>query len=406
MTASQEPDTKITRTRLRRTVTLSHNIEAIREILRDETGFPVDTFLRAAMAGLFGRSVLSTAHGEWQEHRDLLMQAFKKAGFDARVETAVHSALQSGLANPTAEPFDVHDRGNDFASSVIAEILFGPKIKPEVNKIVGSVMTNHRVSLATKINMLAYVTGLPMPFPVYTHKTMPKQKDVWTLIEWQRQQADNDQNGVVPAMLDARNPETGKPYPDLVIHDNLCALIAAGYFTTGASIAFCVQNILTHPATLDAVRAEAAREDVSFANPGKTHPAIVNAIKETLRLSPPVHTVMRRARATRQFGDIIIPKGAGVHINIGKLHRNPAYFDDPDTFKPERFNGPIVTGSYMPFGFGGHTCIGQRLAMYEMTAFIAALFRHGDLDMVSQIEGSSRSIVFAQPKGQLVLKQA
>ncbi len=53
-------------------------------------------------------------------------------------------------------------------------------------------------------------------------------------------------------------------------------------------------------------------------------------------------------------------------------------FPEPDVFRPERFapDAPeLPRGAYMPFGAGQRVCLGQNLAMTEMTIIAAMLLQ-------------------------------
>ena len=68
----------------------------------------------------------------------------------------------------------------------------------------------------------------------------------------------------------------------------------------------------------------------------------------------------------------VLPAGATVAISIHGMHRNPALFSDPDSFKPERFlrehqqgGEEIQYSCFMPFSAGPRNCIGKSLLFYK-----------------------------------------
>ena len=63
------------------------------------------------------------------------------------------------------------------------------------------------------------------------------------------------------------------------------------------------------------------------------------------------------------------------------MQRDPDYFPDPDSFKPERFLETRSTdrGSayeFVPFSAGPRNCVGQKFAMYEMKAALSKMLLH------------------------------
>lgn len=65
-----------------------------------------------------------------------------------------------------------------------------------------------------------------------------------------------------------------------------------------------------------------------------------------------------------------ISKGQSLLVPIYGLHRDPNYFPDPTRFDPERFSDEnkvkISPCTFLPFGIGPRTCIGERFAKFEV----------------------------------------
>src|SRR5439155_641852 len=60
-------------------------------------------------------------------------------------------------------------------------------------------------------------------------------------------------------------------------------------------------------------------------------------VSEVLRLYPPAWGIARQAVETCEIGGYRVPKGSIVLMSQAVMHRDPRYFDDPDSFKPERW---------------------------------------------------------------------
>lgn len=68
--------------------------------------------------------------------------------------------------------------------------------------------------------------------------------------------------------------------------------------------------------------------------------------------------------------EIIIEKGTAVVIPALGLQRDPKYYPEPNTFRPERFFSEnaksFADQPYMPFGDGPRNCIGMRLGKMQV----------------------------------------
>jgi hypothetical protein len=61
-------------------------------------------------------------------------------------------------------------------------------------------------------------------------------------------------------------------------------------------------------------------------------------ILEALRLYPPFWMVDRMALADDRAGDFDIPRGSTVVVFIYGVHHSPQYWENPESFDPERFS--------------------------------------------------------------------
>jgi unspecific monooxygenase len=69
-------------------------------------------------------------------------------------------------------------------------------------------------------------------------------------------------------------------------------------------------------------------------------------------------------------------------LPVQLMHHDARWFPQPEAFRPERFaaDAPALPrGAYMPFGAGPRVCLGQHLAMAEMTAIAAMLLQRYEL---------------------------
>ncbi|KAI1278131.1 Cytochrome P450 2J2 [Halotydeus destructor] len=70
-----------------------------------------------------------------------------------------------------------------------------------------------------------------------------------------------------------------------------------------------------------------------------------------------------------------IPKGYHIYVNFFAIHNDPNYWDEPETFKVERFLTPegnklVKHEAFMPFSTGRRSCPGEPLAQVELFVYL------------------------------------
>jgi cytochrome P450 len=174
-------------------------------------------------------------------------------------------------------------------------------------------------------------------------------------------------------------------YPDNQIRDEVTTLLIAGHETTALSISYTLSLLSWHPGIRERVRAEAERvldgpptyadvEDLELT--GRVY-------REALRLYPPAWAVFRRATGDQRLGEYRVEDGSAVIVPLWSIHRDGRYFEDPDSFDPDRWarRNPDAVEAYFPFSVGPHSCIGRSFALSGATLVLARLVREFDIDV-------------------------
>src|SRR6185295_15692768 len=84
------------------------------------------------------------------------------------------------------------------------------------------------------------------------------------------------------------------------------------------------------------------------------------------------------------IGGYDIAKGSIIGICPYVMHRNPKYWENPEGFEPDRFRASAPERpryTYLPFGGGARTCIGNHFAMMEAQILLAMIVRDYSLDI-------------------------
>jgi 3-hydroxyphenylacetate 6-hydroxylase len=95
-------------------------------------------------------------------------------------------------------------------------------------------------------------------------------------------------------------------------------------------------------------------------------PYITAFTREVLRYFTALRLALPRSNQSDvRYGHILIPRGSTVFLNAWACNMDPDAFDDPYTFRPERFLSqpdlPIFT-----YGLGGRMCVGYLLGNRQL----------------------------------------
>ncbi len=139
--------------------------------------------------------------------------------------------------------------------------------------------------------------------------------------------------------------------------------------------------LIQHPQVLAKVKTEL--QDISLSeNAVPYFPYLKQVIEESLRLQPPAWMMTRRAIESDQIANYLIPNGSHVLICPYAIHRHPLFWENPESFIPERFSAENKATqhrySYLPFGAGPRTCIAAQLALLEAQIILATLLTRFD----------------------------
>lgn len=130
---------------------------------------------------------------------------------------------------------------------------------------------------------------------------------------------------------------------------------------------------------------------------------ILNAvIKEVLRLYPPLQDIGRQVQNPDGPGIVLdghfLPNGTNINVAILALQtRKDVWGSDALDFKPSRWLGDNAAQMHRDakfmwatFWFGMHGCIGQRLAMLEITVFVALVVKSFKISVDHRNDGVPR----------------
>ncbi|MGN2636905.1 cytochrome P450 [Nocardia takedensis] len=168
------------------------------------------------------------------------------------------------------------------------------------------------------------------------------------------------------------------------------SMMFAGHHTTSGTAAWTVIELLRHPDVLAEVVAELDELFTDGATVShhamRQIPRLEAALKETLRLHPPLIILMRVAQGDFEVVGHSISPGDLVATTPAVSNRLPEDFPEPDSFDPGRYIDPnqedlVNRWTWIPFGAGRHRCVGAPFALMQLKAIFSILLRDWEFEL-------------------------
>jgi cytochrome P450 len=191
---------------------------------------------------------------------------------------------------------------------------------------------------------------------------------------------------LVRALIEAIDPETGRPLSDAEICHELVLFMLAGHDTTSTTLTYALWSLGHHRDIQDRLRAEVAALGNRALTPDDVAELglTVRVLHEALRLCPPGAGTMRVPTRDIVVDGYRVEAGTMAIVSFYALHRDPALWAEPLRFDPDRFLPERSKGrsrwQYLPFGGGPRSCIGDHFAMLEATLALATLIRAVEIE--------------------------
>ncbi|KAJ4704078.1 Cytochrome P450 [Melia azedarach] len=165
-------------------------------------------------------------------------------------------------------------------------------------------------------------------------------------------------------------------------------MFAAGTDTSAITATWAMSEMMRNPRVLNKAQTEAreklkGKKEISEADIQELS-YLKLVIKETLRLHPPAPLLFpRESRQQSEINGYKIPIKTKLFVNVWAIGRDPEYWENPESFIPERFSESSIDfkGSnfeYTPFGAGRRMCPGLLFGVYNLELPLAHVLYHFD----------------------------
>jgi len=157
----------------------------------------------------------------------------------------------------------------------------------------------------------------------------------------------------------------------------------AGFTTTSSLLSWLIYGLVTYPGMQERLLQELIDNDIDetteiTADVTERLDFLDKYVKETQRRHNPSFQPGRTSKTDLVLpGGYKLPKDAVVIPALHHIHNNPALWDNPHRFDPDRWDTDAVKSrhkaAYIPFATGPRMCIGFNFALQEVKVFLPKL---------------------------------
>lgn len=338
---------------------------------------------------LLGNGLLSSEGDFWLRQRRLIQPAFNRDHLNRYAETMIaYSERWAGVWRD-GETRNVHADMRTLTMAIAAKTLFGADVEGQ-GPVVAQALIDVMESFTSRLfSVLRLPETFPTPRNLRARRAVRRLDEIlYGLIHARRDSGRQDD--LISILLEARDDDdTGMT--DQQLRDEAMTLFLAGHETTALALTYTLWLLGRHPDIQDRIRAEVGRA----AGDGPITVAHLQRLTftewvalEGMRLYPPAYTIGRQAVEACEIGGYRLPAGATTLSNQWVVHRDSRWWDDPLSFRPDRWANNLQKRlpkfAYFPFGGGPRVCIGNTFAMIELVLVLAALLRRWRVEAVTQ----------------------
>jgi len=343
---------------------------------------------------VLGRGLLSSDGEYWRSQRKHMQPEFtrlKSEAFAALVTSSTERLLSSWEAEArSGRDFDIAPVMTSLTLEVIVAALFSVDVASRDQEL-GDAITVLMEGLGERAGL---TFNMPMSFTPEDKRRFEEALDVVNqfcqrIIDERRyllREALPAPRDLLTLLIEAGGAE---PLSDQDLRDEVVTMLISGHETTALILSWSWTLLHSNPLVLGELQDELDEvlggrtptlEDVERLDVTR------RVLQESMRLYPPVWFIARRATRDLELEELSVKEGETVLVCTYLLHRREDVWPEPETFDPGRFHHEAVSargrGTYLPFGGGRHTCLGQHLAMIEGILMLATLAQRVEVEVL------------------------
>jgi cytochrome P450 len=358
----------------------------IKHVLFDQAKiYPKNTPGYKRVAAVIGMGVFTDVGEEWRKGRKAIQPIFNPSKFDHYFNVVKRETDKSVVRLTDkvkkSNTINMTEESTRYALYVIGRSLLNEDLEKSFDVI--SQKLSHMIDLTEK-----KMTEL---FPI---KTPSKKRDeqafkdslkalddeIAKIIKSEKTKPRNTKGNFIHALLES--PEN---FSDEKILAQVKTMIFAGHETSANVIAWGFYFLAKHPEWQEKIFAESKMNNHLIENMEdlKQFKQTENFVKEVLRVRPPAWSFGRIATTEDKIHAEQIVPGDLISLSPYLIHHHPAYWENPETFNPDRFLREPIPFTYIPYGAGQRVCMGEKLANLEIAMVFLRVVQKFKLELPS-----------------------
>lgn len=397
----------------KRHIYMLNNPDQIKEVLvTKQAHFRKAKGLQVARA-VVGDGILTSEGKKHMRQRRLMQPAFHRDRIAGYGDVMVRQGVELMSEWKDGEVLDIHHDMMKVTLAIITETMFGKTVKEGSDKIAHAI----DVGLKYVSSKATSFIDIPLSVPTRSNREFIESsevldKTIYALIEERRKSGESGHTDLLAMLLAARDEDDGQGMTDEQVRDEVMTIFVAGHETTANTMSWIFYLLATHPEAEQKLHDELKAVLDGRLPTVEDFPKLSYAnliVQETLRLYPAAWVINREVVEEVEIGGHTYEPGDTLMMSQYVMHRMEKYYDEPDAFRPERFEGDLLKRipayAYFPFGGGPRVCIGNNFALMEAALLLATIAQQYKLRLAEpekQVE--PEPLVTLRPKNGLMMR--
>ncbi len=355
---------------------LASRAETIEEVLLDRArAFEKPDSIYGAGRMIFGNALTGMKGEAWRQRRSLVAPAFHRQPVEA-----------AAIVAATDRWAERHAPGSRFRidrelEELMVEVAFTSMLGSD-SRDTGRLAEPIGAALAAMAKRVQLGVPIPdwAPLPVVRQmRSSVGEVNAFIDAVLARRQAEGELGDDLLGQLAGNGDAALDPAS---ARDEVAVAAAVGGHQMSIALAWTFYLLARHPEQAERLRAEV---DSALGGERPTLDSLTDlrfgamALEESMRLYPPFYLIGREALRDTVVAGTRIPAKTTIVLSPWVTQRLERYFEAPDEFRPERWDGDLARrlprGAYFPTGGGGRLCVAQSSLRKQMLLVLASLLQ-------------------------------